>query len=171
MNLFLEKWAEAANTSLGLFWMAFWAFSLGYLVSSMIQIFVTEEKMQKLMGDQESKGVLLGTVFGFISSSCSFSALASTKTLFKKGASFISSIAFLLASTNLVIELGIIISIFLGWQFVVGEYVGGILLILVSWLLIKIIKPTSLIKSARKNLPESEMAMQHMDNPQPDVIG
>ncbi|EAZ81408.1 permease [Algoriphagus machipongonensis] len=170
MNLFLEKWAEAANTSLGLFWMAFWAFSLGYLVSSMIQIFVTEEKMQKLMGDQEGKGVLLGTIFGFISSSCSFSALASTKTLFKKGASFISSIAFLLASTNLVIELGIIISIFLGWQFVVGEYVGGIILILVSWLLIRIIKPNSLIKSARKNLPDSEMAMEQMDNSKPDVI-
>ena len=87
----------------------------------MIQIFVTEKRMQKTMNENEGKSVLLGTFFGFISSSCSFSALASTKSIFKKGASFISSMAFLLASTNLVIELGILISIFLGWQFVVGN--------------------------------------------------
>lgn len=159
---FLEKWAEAANTSFGFFWMAFWAFGLGYLISSLIQIFVTEEKMEQTMGGKEGKGVLLGTLFGFISSSCSFSALATTKSLFKKGASFISSIAFLLASTNLVIELGIIISIFLGWQFVVGEYLGGILLILISWIIIRITKPLKLIKAAKKNLSEGEMGMQEM---------
>ena len=155
MNEFLKAWGEAAYTSLGFFWMALWAFALGYLISSMIQVFVTEKKMQRTMGDKGKKSVLLGTFFGFISSSCSFSALASSKSLFKKGASFVSSIAFLLASTNLVIELGIIISIFLGWQFVVGEYVGGVLLILSSWLLIRIINPKKLIQSARKRLDES----------------
>ena len=132
--------------------MALWAFILGYIISSMIQVFVTEKRMQKTMGENEKKSVLLGTFFGFISSSCSFAALASTKSIFKKGASFVSSIAFLLASTNLVIELGIIISIFLGWQFVVGEYVGGILLILICWVLIRIINPKKLIEKARKNL-------------------
>lgn len=152
MNQFLNQWGEAAYTSLGFFWMAVWAFILGYAISSMIQIFITEKRMQKVMGNESGKSVLLGTFFGFISSSCSFSALATSKSLFQKGASFVSSIAFLLASTNLVIELGIIISIFLGWQFVVGEYVGGILLILISWLLIRIIKPNRLIKKARKNL-------------------
>lgn len=152
MNEFLKTWSEAAYTSIGFFWMALWAFILGYILSSMIQIFVTQERMQKTMGGSEGKGVLLGTFFGFISSSCSFSALASTKSIFKKGASFISSIAFLLASTNLVIELGIIISIFLGWQFVVGEYVGGILLILICWILIKILQPKKLIENARENL-------------------
>lgn len=152
MNDFLSQWGKAAYTSVGFFWMALWAFVLGYVISSLIQIFVTEERMQKTMGTANTKSVLLGTFFGFISSSCSFSALASTKSLFKKGASFVSSIAFLLASTNLVIELGIIISIFLGWQFVVGEYIGGILLILFSWLLIAIIKPKKLIETARKNL-------------------
>ncbi|MAW95590.1 MULTISPECIES: permease [unclassified Leeuwenhoekiella] len=156
MNDFLIQWGEAAYTTTGFFWMALWAFALGYVISSMIQIFVTEKKMQETMGGKESKGVLLGTFFGFISSSCSFAALASTKSLFKKGASFISSIAFLLASTNLVIELGIIISIFLGWQFVVGEYVGGVLLILISWLLIRLINPKKLIEKARKNLGNNE---------------
>ncbi|WP_412559855.1 permease [Winogradskyella sp. MIT101101] len=152
MSEFLKQWGEAAYTTTGFFWMALWAFILGYIISSMIQIFVTEKRMQKTMGKDESKSVLLGTFFGFISSSCSFAALASAKSLFKKGASFVSSIAFLLASTNLVIELGIIISIFLGWQFVVGEYVGGILLILICWILIRIINPKKLIEKAKKNL-------------------
>ena len=152
MNDFLKKWAEAAYTTTGFFWMALWAFILGYIISSMIQIFVTEKRMQKTMGKNETKSVLLGTFFGFISSSCSFAALASAKSLFKKGASFVSSIAFLLASTNLVIELGIIISIFLGWQFVVGEYLGGILLIGICWILIRVINPKKLIEKARNNL-------------------
>ena len=156
MNDFLKHWGEAAYTTTGFFWMALWAFVLGYIISSMIQIFVTEKRMQKTMGENEGKSMLLGTFFGFISSSCSFSALAGTKSIFKKGASFVSSIAFLLASTNLVIELGIIISIFLGWQFVVGEYVGGILLILISWILIRLINPKKLIEKARKNLENED---------------
>jgi uncharacterized membrane protein YraQ (UPF0718 family) len=104
------------------------------------------------MGGHSWKDVSLGAFFGFISSSCSFSALATTKSLFQKGAGFAASVAFLLASTNLVIELGIIISIFLGWQFVVGEYLGGIILILVCWLLIRILRPSSLIRKAREHL-------------------
>ena len=156
MSSFLKQWSEAAYTSAGFFWMALWAFVLGYIISSMIQVFVTEKRMQKTMGKAESKSVVLGTFFGLISSSCSFAALASTKSLFKKGASFVSSIAFLLASTNLVIELGIIISIFLGWQFVVGEYLGGILLIGISWILIKVINPKKLIENARKNLQDED---------------
>lgn len=152
MDNFLNQWGEAAHTSLGFFWMALWAFVLGYAVSSAIQIFVTEKRMQKTMGDQGAKSIFLGAFFGFISSSCSFSALATSKSLFQKGASFVSSMAFLLASTNLVIELGIVISIFLGWQFVVGEYVGGGLLILFIWLLITLIKPKKLIQNARDHL-------------------
>lgn len=165
MDHFLKNWGEAAYTTTGFFWMALWAFILGYIISSMIQIFVTEKKMQETMNENEGKSVLLGTFFGFISSSCSFSALAGTKSIFKKGASFVSSIAFLLASTNLVIELGILISIFLGWQFVVGEYVGGILLILISWVLIRIINPKKLIEKARKNL-ENESDSNEDDHPE-----
>lgn len=163
MDSFLKQWGEAAYTTTGFFWMALWAFILGYIISSMIQIFVTEKRMQKTMGENEYKSVLLGTFFGFISSSCSFAALASAKSIFKKGASFVSSIAFLLASTNLVVELGIIISIFLGWQFVVGEYVGGILLIGICWILIHIINPKKLIEKARENL-EKEDDSDEIDN-------
>ncbi len=122
----------------------------------MIQVFVTQERMKETMGSADNKGVLLGAFFGFISSSCSFAALATTKSLFKKGAGFVPSIAFLLASTNLVIELGIIISVFLAWQFVVGEYIGGILLILISWLIVRVTNPKKLIKSARNRLKGDE---------------
>lgn len=156
MQTFLQNWGEAAYTSAGFFWMALWAFILGYFLSSLIQILVTEERMQRTMGDARSKSMLLGAFFGFISSSCSFSALATTKSLFQKGASFSAAMAFLLSSTNLVIELGIIISIFLGWQFVVGEYVGGILLIAISWLIIRLINPKKLIKKAREHLGKQQ---------------
>jgi len=145
----LDKWSEAAITSLGFFWMALWAFVLGYLISSIIQVMVSRHEMRKLMGDDGPKSMTVGTVFGFISSSCSFAALATTRALFQKGANFSPSIAFLLSSTNLVIELGFVIALFLGWQFVVGEYVGGIILILFAWLFILLSNPKKLIQKAR----------------------
>lgn len=163
MEDLLKNWGEAAYTTVGFFWMALWAFMLGYIISSMIQVFVTEKRMQETMGEKEGKSVLLGTFFGFISSSCSFAALASAKSIFKKGANFVSTMAFLLASTNLVIELGIIISIFLGWQFVVGEYVGGLLLIAIVWILLRIINPKELIKKARQNLQDTDEEEAEID--------
>jgi uncharacterized membrane protein YraQ (UPF0718 family) len=148
---FLRLYSEAAMTSLGLFWMAFWAFGLGYVISSMIQVFVTRERMKRSMGEAGPKSVALGTSFGFISSSCSFAALATTRSLFTKGAGLVPSLAFLLASTNLVIELGIIIALFLSWQFVLGEYLGGLLLIGFMWLVVKFTRPKNLIEQARKH--------------------
>jgi len=102
--------------------MALWAFVLGYFISSCIHVFVTRELMKQAMGQAGAKSVGLATFFGFISSSCSFAALATSKSLFKKGAGLVPSLAFLLASTNLAIELGIIIAIFLSWQFVVRRW-------------------------------------------------
>jgi len=156
MQAFLSTWLEAARTSAGLFWMAFWAFGLGYLVSSMIQVFLTRARMKKSMGNAGASSVALGTFFGFISSSCSFAALATTRALFAKGAGLVPALAYLLASTNLVIELGIVIAVFLGWQFVVGEYVGGILLILLMWLLVKLSLPQGLRDAARQKAREAE---------------
>lgn len=150
MSTFLNNWHQAAVTTLGLFWMAFWAFALGYLISSAIQVFVTRERMRKSMGEAGAKSVGLATLFGFISSSCSFAALATTRALFAKGAGLIPSLAFLLASTNLVIELGIVIGVFLGWQFVVGEYLGGVLLILLMWLIVRLTRSEALVNAARK---------------------
>lgn len=154
MNRFLQDWSEAAMTSLGFFWMAFWAFCLGYVISSMIQVFVTQRRMRRSMGEAEAKSVAMGTFFGFISSSCSFAALSTSRALFQKGAGLVPALAFLLASTNLVIELGILIFIFLNWQFVVGEYVGGVILILVTWLLVRLTLPAELEEAAREHARE-----------------
>lgn len=153
---FWHLYGEAVLTSLSYFWQALWAFVLGYVVSSMIQVFVTSDRMEKSMGDAGKGSIALATFFGFISSSCSFAALATAKSLFKKGAGFMPALAFLLSSTNLVIELGIIIAVFLGWQFVVGEYVGGILLILFSWLVYRFTQPKKMIRKARRRLHNQE---------------
>ena len=153
---FLEHWHTAAETTVGLFWMAFWAFGLGYLVSSMIQVFVTRARMRETMGEAGAKSVGLGTFFGFVSSSCSFAALSTTRALFSKGAGLVPALAFLLASTNLVIELGIVIAVFLSWQFVVGEYLGGVLLILLMWGVVRVTYPKNLVEKARKRAREQE---------------
>lgn len=165
METFLKSYHEAAVTSLGLFWMAFWAFGLGYLISSMIQVFVTRERMKKGMGETGVKSVGLATFFGFISSSCSFAALATTRSLFTKGAGLIPALAFLLASTNLVIELGIIIAVFLSWHFVVGEYVGGLLLILLMWIVVKLTLPPHLEDQSRQHAKELMGESQEEDIP------
>ena len=153
---FWQLYSDAVLTSLSFFWKALWAFIIGYIISSAIQVFVTRERMQKTMGKAGKKSIAIGTFFGFLSSSCSFAALSTTKSLFKKGAGFVPSLAFLLASTNLVIELGFIIAIFLGWQFVVGEYLGGILLILFTWLIVNYTRPKELIRKTRRRLNEQE---------------
>ncbi|HSG91718.1 MAG TPA: permease, partial [Pseudomonadales bacterium] len=150
MDAWLSAWADAATTSIGLFWTAFWAFGLGYLISSMIQVFVTRARMRRSLGEPGLRSVGLATLFGFISSSCSFAALSGTRALFAKGAGLTSSLAFLLASTNLVIELGIIIAIFLAWQFVVAEYVGGVLLIGLMWLVVRLTYPRDIVEAGRE---------------------
>ncbi|MEQ8847103.1 permease [Botrimarina sp.] len=149
-DAFVESWGESALTTVSFFWMAFWAFALGYVISSCIQVFVTRERMRRAMGESGPKSMALATVFGFISSSCSFAALATSKALFKKGAGLAPALAFMLASTNLVIELGILIAVFLSWHFVVGEYLGGVLLILVMWLIVRLTLPKSLEEQARQ---------------------
>lgn len=152
MNGFFGNWQHAAQTSIGFFWMALWAFALGYLISSLIQVLITRQRMQRAMGTVGPRSMALGTFFGFISSSCSFAALSATRALFQKGSGLAPSMAFLLASTNLVVELGIVIAMFLGWQFVVGEYLGGILLILFAWLFIRVTRPQRMIDRARERL-------------------
>ncbi len=155
MDGFLETWASAALTTAGFFWMALWAFCLGYTISSMIQVFVTRERMRQTMGETGPRAVALGTFFGFISSSCSFAALSTSRALFQKGAGLAPALAFLLASTNLVIELGIVIFVFLSWQFVVGEYVGGLMLILFMWLIVRWTAPKRLIEAAREHAEQA----------------
>ena len=143
---------EAAQTSLGFFWKAGWAFVLGYAISAMIQVFVPRAKLVRSMGDASVRTVSLATGFGAISSSCSFAALAAARSIFAKGAHFIAVVAFMFASTNLVIELGILILIFLGWQFLVAEIIGGLILIGVSSALILLTAPRGWINAAREKV-------------------
>lgn len=152
----MQAWNEAAVTTVAFFWKALWGFILGYVISSMIQVLVTRERMQRAMGETGPASVAKGGFFGFISSSCSFAALASTRAIMKKGAGLVPALAFLLASTNLVVELGIVIAIFLGWQFVVAEYVGGVLLILLTWLIVRLTYPASWMADLRERFDEEE---------------
>lgn len=151
---FWQLYGEAVKTSLGFFWKAGWAFILGYWVSAMIQAFVPKSRLTPYMGKADLQSVSLATLFGAASSSCSFAALAAARALVLKGAHFVAAVAFMFASTNLVIELGILILLFLGWQFMVAELVGGLLLIAISTFLIKLTYPKHWFKEARELVEE-----------------
>lgn len=152
METFIQLFGESAKTALGFFWKAGWAFVLGYFVSGMIQAFVPKGKLTKYMGEANLKSISLSTFFGAASSSCSFAALAAARALIKKGAHFIAGVAFMFASTNLVIELGILILIFLGWQYLAAEIIGGLILIAISSILIKLTYPKSWMEAAREKV-------------------
>ncbi len=163
MNEFITTYGEAAKTAFGFFWKAGWAFVLGYAISAMIQTFVPKKRLTKAMGEPSAKSVGLATGFGMLSSSCSFAALAAARSLVQKGAHFVAAVAFMFASTNLVIELGILIFIFLGWQFLAAEIVGGLLLIMISSVLIKLTYPTSWIEQARDKVEEEGEEEEEFD--------
>jgi hypothetical protein len=154
MDSFLTTYGEAAKTALGFFWKAGWAFVLGYSISAMIQTFVPKSRLTRHMGGGGFRSTGIATGFGAISSSCSFAALAAARSLVMKGASWIAAVAFMFASTNLVIELGILIYIFLGWQYVAAEIVGGLLLIAISSTLIKLVYPRKWLEEAREKVHE-----------------
>lgn len=145
-----KLYGEAAVTALGFFWKAGWAFVLGYWISAMIQAFLPKGRLTPYMGKADLKSVSLATLFGAASSSCSFAALAAARALLAKGASFVAAVAFMFASTNLVIELGILILLFLGWQFLAAEIAGGLLLIAISTTLIKWTYPKEWLDRARE---------------------
>jgi uncharacterized membrane protein YraQ (UPF0718 family) len=153
MDIF-TTWGEATRTTLGFFWKAGWAFVLGYAVSGMIQAFVPKARLTRQMGNPGVKSVSLATAFGAVSSSCSFAALAAARSLVLKGAHFVAAVAFMFASTNLVIELGVLILIFLGWQFMAAEILGGLLLIVISTVLIRLTYPRRWMEAARDRAEE-----------------
>lgn len=150
----LTLYGEAAKTTVGFFWKSGWAFVLGYWVSAMIQAFVPKGRLTPYLGSPAPSSVALSSLFGAISSSCSFAALATARSLLLKGAHFVSAVAFMFASTNLVIELGILILIFLGWQFLLAEVIGGIVLIVLSSILIVLTYPKSWVQQAREKVEQ-----------------
>ena len=141
---------RALSFSFGMTWEILWALILGFALSAAVQAVVSKQQLQKLLGDDSAKSVALATGLGAASSSCSYAAVALARALFRKGASFTAAMAFEIASTNLVIELGIVMGLLLGWEFVVGEFVGGPLIILFVALLIRVFLKQRLVDEARR---------------------
>ncbi len=128
-----------------MFFDTFWALVLGFTLSGLVQAFVTRKQMQDLLGDHKVSTVAKASFLGMVSSSCSYAAGALSRSIFRKGADFTSSIVFMFASTNLVIELGIVIWLLIGWQFAAAEFLGGTVMItLLTLLLPRVIKESEL---------------------------
>jgi len=152
-----ETFVEGLRLAGEMFWETWWALVLGFTIAGAVETFVSEEKMSAVLGGNGWRELGLGTVFGAASSSCSFGAVATTKSLFKKGASPVASLAaFQFASTNLVIELGLVMWILLGWQFVLADYVAGLILIGLLAVAFKYIVPEQWFDTSREYLRSSE---------------
>jgi uncharacterized membrane protein YraQ (UPF0718 family) len=151
----LQKIGEALMLSLGMAWQVGWSLVLGFTLSGAVQALVSKRRMQEVLGRDGVREIALATGFGAVSSSCSYAAAAMSKTLFKKGAGFIPSLAFLFSSTNLVIELGIILWLLMGWQFTAAEWIGGLVLIAIMTVLVKLTYPKQLVEEARRHVDEA----------------
>ncbi len=112
-----------------MFWVTLWPLILGFGLSGAVQAFVPRDTLRRKLGDHGPPAVARATVFGMVSSSCSYAASAMAKSLFVRGADYIASLVFMFASTNLVIELGIVLIVLMGWQFAASEFVGGFIMI------------------------------------------
>jgi uncharacterized membrane protein YraQ (UPF0718 family)/YHS domain-containing protein len=112
-----------------MFWVTLWPLVLGFGISGAVQAFVSRDALRQKLGDHRPAAVARATGFGMVSSSCSYAATAVAKSLFARGADYIAAMVFMFASTNLVIELGIVLVVLMGWQFAVSEFVGGLIMI------------------------------------------
>ena len=160
MNDILAKLSDALLMSAGMFWQTGWSLVLGFSISSLLQAVVSTDQMRSAFGRAGFKQIAMATLAGAASSSCSYASAAIMRTMFKKGAALTPSLAFLFASTNLVLELGIILYLLLGWQFMVGEWVGGVVLVTIMSVLVKLTYPKELVEAAR-NHPEQNAGHQH----------
>ncbi len=130
-------------------WEIFWALVLGFAFSAIVQAVVTKSDMSKWLADNSFKSLSIATLSGAASSSCSYAACAIARALVKQGADFNAAMAFQFASTNLVIELGILLAILLGWQFTLAQFIGGIVMIVVMSLIFRFFLPKEFIAEAK----------------------
>ena len=142
--------AKALSLAFAMFWQILWPLILGFTLSGVVQSAVSKKDMVRLLGNDSPRCITLAALFGFASSSCSYAAVALARSLFRRGADFTAAIAFEFASTNLVIELGIIMAILLGWQFAAAEFVGGPIMIIILWLLFRRTLTRSRVAEARR---------------------
>ncbi len=130
-------------------WEILWALILGFALSAVVQAVVRRSTIARLLGDDRPRTLAVAAGFGVASSSCSYAAVALARSLFHKGASFVAAMAFEIASTNLVIELGIVLALLMGWQFTAAEFVGGPIMIVVIALLFRLFLRERLLRAAR----------------------
>jgi uncharacterized protein len=131
-------------------WEILWALILGFILASLVQAVVRRATVVRLLGSDSPRALLIASAFGAASSSCSYAAVALARSLFRKGANFTAAMAFEIASTNLVIEMGVILALLLGWQFTVAEFVGGPIMIVVLAVLFRLLLRAKLVRAAHQ---------------------
>jgi uncharacterized membrane protein YraQ (UPF0718 family) len=141
---------EALSMAFGMTWEILWALILGFALSGLVQAVVTKSEMTRLLPDDSPRSIGIACGLGAASSSCSYAAVALARSIFRKGANFTAAMVFEFASTNLVIELGIIMAIMLGWQFTLGEFAGGTLMIVILWALFRLFLTPRLVQAAKR---------------------
>src|SRR6266852_796931 len=159
---------DSVRMAFFMFWDTLWPLIFGFGLSGAVQAFVSRSEMQRVMGDHRPKTLGIASVFGAASSSCSYAASAMAKSLFQKGADFTTAMVFMLASTNLVIELGLVLWILIGWQFALSEYVGGIIMIGLLAVLARYFFRPAVVERARAHLTERSAAAA-VDDSIPDT--
>jgi uncharacterized protein len=143
-----ELW-RALSFAFGMTWEILWALVLGFALSAVVQAVVAKRDLQRLLPDSSPRTLAVASALGTASSSCSYASVALARSLVRKGADFTAAMAFEIASTNLVVELGVVMALLLGWQFVAGEFVGGPLMIVVVALLFRAFLKPALLAQAR----------------------
>jgi uncharacterized membrane protein YraQ (UPF0718 family) len=142
--------AHALALAFGMLWEILWALVLGFGLSAVVQAVVSKAEMTRLLPDDSPRSLARACGLGAASSSCSYAAVALARSIFRKGADFTAAMAFEFASTNLVIELGIILALLIGWQFTVAEFVGGPLMVVLLALLFRAFLRPRLLEQARR---------------------
>jgi uncharacterized membrane protein YraQ (UPF0718 family) len=158
----MDQVVQAFLTGAGMLWKALWALIFGYVISAAIQVLVTREQMARVLGERGIRQAGLAAFFGFVSSSCSFAALAASRSVLVKGAHPANSLAFLISSTNLVLELGIVLWVLLGWKFTVGNILLGLVMVVYAYLLTGVWFPEGLAEKA-KGYAEKAQKSEGMD--------
>jgi uncharacterized protein len=146
---------NALSFAFGMLWEILWALILGFGLSAVVQAVVSKSEMRRLLPDDSARTIARATLLGAASSSCSYAAVALARSLFRRGANFTAAMAFQFASTNLVIELGIIMALILGWQFTLGEFLGGPLMIVLLALLFRLFLSQRLVEESREHANRS----------------
>jgi hypothetical protein len=147
--------------SLFMFWEVLWPLAFGFLLSAMVQTVVSKRAVANTLGKPDLRGFVLACGFGAASSSCSYAAVAVGRALFRRGASFVNAIIFEFASTNLVFELGLVLLILLGWQFVAAEFAGGLLMAVILWILFKVTLRQRMVDAAREQAERGVVGSTH----------